>query len=140
MSRTTEEARRIIWETIQTADISGKSLNIEIVDKLPGTLACYSEPRRLITFNRRHVTRAREEELIETVLHELAHAYVENTGRFLRQVKLMEKMEKDSVARKYINYVDWGSHKSTKFKHALRLVKVMYQEVKNVPNNTECVG
>lgn len=135
MSRTTDEAERIIQETIDMANISEKHLSVKIVDKLPGTLACYYEPEWLITFNRRHVTRAKEADLIETVLHELAHAYMETSERYLRQARLIKKMSEDTVMRKYIRDVDWGSHNSTKFKHALRLVKEMYQEVKNMPDD-----
>ena len=137
MSRTIDEAKRIIQETIDMANISEKHLNVKIVDKLPGTLACYSEPEWLITFSRWHITRAKEEDLIETVLHELAHAYMESPERYLRTVKLLKKMEEDTMMRKWIGDVDWGSHKSTRFKHALRLVKEMYEEVKSIPDDAD---
>ena len=93
MSRTTEEAKRIIQETIDMTNISEKHLSVKIVDKLPGTLACYFEPEWLITFNRWHITRAKEGDLIETVLHELAHAYMETPKRYLRNARLIKKMK-----------------------------------------------
>jgi hypothetical protein len=118
------EAKEIIEKIIREYGPNNKSIRYEIVPKLGNADASYVEAEYKIYFRSEFIKRTEKDELIDVVLHELAHARVEDIKSTLKMIKLVRKMKQQGLG-KYVDSVDFGHGK--RWKSNYKILREIYE-------------